>query len=310
MDFDSRSPVVVLAGGTGGAKLARGMADVAGDDLVVIANTGDDVELYGAYVAPDPDLVAFWLADRIDARGWGLEGDTFHVMDGLRELGVDVWFNLGDRDLAYGVRRAELLSQGARLTDAIAELTGALEIEATVLPMADEPVRTAVKTDGDRWLAFQEFMVRERAAPPIRDVRYDGAADAAITPEAQSALRNARAIVIGPSNPVISIGPILAVPGMAEALRDAPAPVVAVSPVVGGEILKGPSRAFLEWAGVSIDAAGVAEYYGDLLDGIVADEDVSAGALAALRVDTLLGDAQQRRRVAADVLSFAEGLAG
>ena len=126
MDFDSRSPVVVLAGGTGGAKLARGMADVAGDDLVVIANTGDDVELYGAYVAPDPDLVTFWLADRIDERGWGLAGDTFAVMDGLRELGVDVWFNLGDRDLAYGVRRAELLAGGARLTEAIAELTAAL----------------------------------------------------------------------------------------------------------------------------------------------------------------------------------------
>lgn len=309
MDFDSRSPVVVLAGGTGGAKLARGMADVAGDDLVVIANTGDDVEMYGAYVAPDPDLVAFWLADRIDARGWGLDGDTFHVMDGLRELGVDVWFNLGDRDLAYGVRRAQLLAGGARLTDAIAELTRALAIEATVLPMADAPVRTVV-TSGDRRLAFQEFMVRERAALPIADVRYEGAAAAAVTPEVQSALRNARAIVIGPSNPVISIGPILAVPGMAEALREAAAPVVAVSPVVGGAILKGPSQAFLEWAGVSIDAAGVAEYYGDLLDGIVADEDVVAGDLPALRVDTLLSDGEQRRRVAADVLTFAEGLAG
>ncbi|WP_445151406.1 2-phospho-L-lactate transferase [Baekduia sp. Peel2402] len=309
MDFDSRSPVVVLAGGTGGAKLARGMADVAGDDLVVIANTGDDIEMYGAYVAPDPDLVAFWLADRIDERGWGLDGDTFHVMDGLRELGVDIWFNLGDRDLAYGVRRAELLAGGARLTDAIAELTGALKIDATVLPMADAPVRTVV-TSGDRQLAFQEFMVRERATPPISGVRYDGAADATVTPEVQSALRNARAIVIGPSNPVISIGPILAVPGMAEALRDAAAPVVAVSPVVGGAILKGPSQAFLEWAGVSIDAAGVAQYYGDLLDGIVADEDVVAGELPSLRVDTLLGDGEQRRRVAADVLTFAEGLAG
>jgi LPPG:FO 2-phospho-L-lactate transferase len=309
MDFDSRSPVVVLAGGTGGAKLARGMADVAGDDLVVIANTGDDIELYGAYVAPDPDLVTFWLADRIDERGWGLAGDTFHVMDGLRELGVDVWFNLGDRDLAYGVRRAELMAGGTRYTEAVAELTRALGLSATVLPMADAPVRTTIRS-GDRRLAFQEFMVRERAAPPIDDVRYDGAAQASITPEVASALRNARAIVVGPSNPVISIGPILAVPGMAEALRDAPAPVVAVSPVVGGKILKGPSAPFLEWAGVAIDAAGVAEYYGDLLDGIVADEDLPAGGLPFLRADTLLGDADQRRRVAADVLTFAEGLTG
>lgn len=309
MDFDSRSPVVVLAGGTGGAKLARGMADVAGDDLVVIANTGDDLEIYGAYVAPDPDLVAFWLADRIDERGWGLDGDTFHVMDGLRELGVDVWFNLGDRDLAYGVRRAELLASGARYTAAVAELTRALGLSATVLPMADAPVRTTIRS-GERRLAFQEFMVRERAALPVDDVRYEGASHASLTPEAASALRNARAIVVGPSNPVISIGPILAVPGLAEALRDAPAPVVAVSPVVGGQIVKGPSAPFLTWAGVSVDAAGVAEYYGDLLDGFVSDEDLPSGGLPSLRTDTLLSDAEQRRRVAAEVLSFAEGLAG
>jgi LPPG:FO 2-phospho-L-lactate transferase len=308
MDFDSRSPVVVLAGGTGGAKLARGMADVAGDDLVVIANTGDDVEMYGAYVAPDPDLVTFWLADRIDERGWGLAGDTFHVMDGLRELGVEVWFNLGDRDLAYGVRRAELLAGGARLTDAIAELTAALGVRASVLPMADAPVRTSVRS-GERWVPFQEFMVRERAALPIEDVRYDGAADAAVTPEAQAAIAGARAIIVGPSNPVISIGPILAVPGMAEALRAATAPVVAVSPVVGGQILKGPSADFLAWADVPLSAAGIAEYYGDLVDGLVADEDASALPLPTLQTDTLLDDPARRAAVAEAVLRFAEGLA-
>jgi LPPG:FO 2-phospho-L-lactate transferase len=308
MDFDSRSPVVVLAGGTGGAKLARGMADVAGDDLVVIANTGDDIEMYGAYVAPDPDLVTFWLADRIDERGWGLAGDTFHVMDGLRELGVEVWFNLGDRDLAYGVRRAELLAGGARLTDAIAELTAALGVRASVLPMADAPVRTSVRS-GERWVPFQEFMVRERAALPIEDVRYDGAADAAVTPEAQAAIAGARAIIVGPSNPVISIGPILAVPGMAEALRAATAPVVALSPVVGGQILKGPSADFLDWADVPLSAAGIAEYYGDLLDGLVADEDASALPLPTLQTDTLLDDPARRAAVAEAVLRFAEGLA-
>jgi LPPG:FO 2-phospho-L-lactate transferase len=307
MDFDSRSPVVVLAGGTGGAKLARGMADVAGDDLVVIANTGDDVEIYGAYVAPDPDLVTFWLADRIDERGWGLKDDTFHVMDGLRELGVEVWFNLGDRDLAYGVRRAELLAGGARLTEAIAELTAALGVRATVLPMADAPVRTSVRS-GERWVPFQEFMVRERAALPIEDVRYEGAADAAAPPEALAALAAARAIVVGPSNPVISIGPILAVPGVAEALRAATAPVVAVSPVVGGEILKGPSAAFLAWADVELSAAGIAEYYGDLLDGLVSDEDASALPLPTLQTDTLMNSPEARAAVAQRVLEFAEGL--
>jgi LPPG:FO 2-phospho-L-lactate transferase len=308
MDFDSRSPVVVLAGGTGGAKLARGMADVAGDDLVVIANTGDDVELYGAYVAPDPDLVSFHLADRIDPRGWGLDGDTFHVMDGLRELGQDIWFNLGDRDLAYGIRRAELLAQGTRLTQAIHELTQALGLGARVLPMADEPVRTAIRS-GDTWVPFQEFMVRHRADLPIDDVRYDGAADAALTPEITQALQSARAIIVGPSNPVISIGPILAVPGLAAALRDAPAPVVAVSPIVKGQVVKGPTEPFLQWAGVTFDAAGIAAFYADLLDGLVADETLSPDStLPALTIDTMMSDPEAAKRVAHETLTFAEGL--
>src|SRR3954468_22828260 len=248
MDPDPRSPVVVLAGGTGGAKLARGMLDVAGDDLVVIANTGDDVELYGAYVAPDPDLVTFWLADRIDDRGWGLRDDTFHVMDGLRELGVDVWFNLGDRDLAVGLRRAERLAQGATLTEALAELGAAFGVCARVLPMSDAPVRTRVLARG-RWVDFQAFMIREGGAGPVDGVE-DGGVEAASPPAAAlEAIAAARAIVVGPSNPVISIRPILAVPGMAAALREAPAPVVGVSPVVGGAVVKGPTEPFMAWLG-------------------------------------------------------------
>ena len=165
--------VVVLAGGTGGAKLARGMLDVAGDELVVVANTADDIEAYGAYVSPDPDLCAFWLADRIDERGWGLRGDTFHAMDQLRELGVDVWFNLGDRDLAIGLRRAERLRAGATLTEALAELGAALGVRARVLPMADAPVRTRVLARG-RWVDFQAFMIRERGEGPVDGVEYEG----------------------------------------------------------------------------------------------------------------------------------------
>src|SRR5204862_7615067 len=153
------NPVVILAGGTGGAKLARGMLDVAGDDLVVIANTADDVEVYGAYVSPDPDLCTFWLADRIDDRGWGLRGDTFAVMDGLRELGVDVWFQLGDRDLAIGIERARALDAGDRLTQAHAAITSALNVRARVLPMADRPVRTRVMARG-AWRPLQEFLIR------------------------------------------------------------------------------------------------------------------------------------------------------
>ena len=194
----------------------------------MIANTGDDVEAYGGHVSPDPDLVTFWLADRIDERGWGLAGDTFHVMEGLRELGDDVWFNLGDRDLALCLRRARRLAEGARLTEAIDEARRALGVRARVLPMCDEPVRTHVTARG-RTLAFQDFMIRERGAGPVEGVELRGIEAARPTPEALDAIARADAIVIGPSNPVISIGPILAVPGLRDAITAAPAPVVAVS---------------------------------------------------------------------------------
>src|SRR5918999_5247161 len=216
------APIVVLAGGTGGAKLARGMLDVAGGDLVVIANTGDDVEIHGGHVSPDPDLITFWLADRIDQRGWGLRDDTFHVMEGLRELGDEVWFNLGDRDLALCLRRARRLAEGATLTEAIEEARRALGVTARVLPMADEPVRTHVRARGELH-AFQDFMIRERGAGPVEDVVLRGIEAARPTSEVLDAVARADAIVVGPSNPVISIGPILAVPGMQDALVSAPA---------------------------------------------------------------------------------------
>jgi LPPG:FO 2-phospho-L-lactate transferase len=297
--------VVVLAGGTGGAKLARGMLDVVGDELVVVANTADDVEAYGAYVCPDPDLCAFWLADRIDERGWGLRGDTFHAMDQLRELGVDVWFNLGDRDLAIGLRRAQRLAEGATLTQAIAELTTALGLGARVLPMADQPVRTRVLARG-RWLPFQEFMIRERGEGPVDGVELQGI-EAARVPEAVvDAIARARAVILGPSNPIISVRTILEVPGLSDALRATTAPVVAVSPVVGGQVLKGPTAAFMAWAGLPVSAAGTARAYDGLLDGMVADE--SFEDLPALQTDTRMDDADARRRLAEDVLRFAEAL--
>jgi LPPG:FO 2-phospho-L-lactate transferase len=305
------APVVVLAGGTGGAKLARGMADVAGSDaLVVVANTADDVEVYGAHVSPDPDLVTFWLADRIDERGWGLAGDTFHVMDGLRALGSEVWFNLGDRDLAIGIERARRLTEGARLTEAIAELGTALEAPGRVLPMCDEPVRTRLRAHGREW-PFQEFMVLGKGEGPIEDVTFEGVEAARPTPEVLDAIARARAIVIGPSNPIVSIGPILAIPGMREALRAATAPVVAVSPIVAGEVLKGPTAACLAWAGQPASAAGVAAAYGDLLDGLVADERLPDDvALPLLQTDLLMADGAGRQRLARETLAFATALAG
>ena len=300
------APVVVLAGGTGGAKLARGMLDVAGADLTVIANTADDIEIYGAHVSPDPDLVTFWLADRIDERGWGLRDDTFAVMDGLRELGVEVWFSLGDRDLAIGIERARRLADGARLTEALAELGAALGVQARVLPMSDEPVRTWVRCRA-HWTPFQEFMIRDRAAGPVENTQLRGIGEARPTPEILAAIAHASAIVIGPSNPVISIGPILQVPEMRQALLDSPAPIVAVSPIVGGAVLKGPTEQFMRWAGHDASAAGIADCYAGLIDGLVADEAVDG--LPVLRTDTLMVDAASRRRLAAETLSFAQGLA-
>jgi LPPG:FO 2-phospho-L-lactate transferase len=300
------SPVVVLAGGTGGAKLARGLLDEVGGDLVVIANTGDDVEIHGGHVSPDPDLVTFWLADRIDERGWGLREDTFHVMDGLRRLGEDVWFNLGDRDLALCLWRARRLRQGARLTELAEEARRAYEVAARVLPATDDPVRTHVRAAG-RWWPFQDFMIRHRAQGPVEGVEFRGAERAAPTPEVLETLATARAIVIGPSNPVASIGPMLAVPGLREAVAAAPAPVVAVSPIVGGEVLKGPTAAFMEHAGRPLTAEGVAAIYDGLIDGLVADE--RADGIPTLETDVGMQGPEERRRVARETLAFAAALA-
>jgi len=298
----------VLAGGTGGAKLARGMADVVGPErLTVVVNTGDDIHIYGAHVSPDPDLVSFWLADEIDDRGWGLRDDSFAVMDALRALGVDVWFNLGDRDLAWCMERARMLGAGLTATDALMHLNGALGVRAHVLPMCDEPVRTWVR-GATGWCSFQEFMIRDRAAGPVDGLEFRGAESARPTTAVLDAIAGAAAIVIGPSNPLASIAPILAVEGMRDALRAAPAPIVAVSPFVGGEVLKGPTAAFMAFAALDCSAGGVVDFYGELLDGIVADEDADRD-LPALRTDTRMSDAAGRARVAKQTLDFALALA-
>lgn len=295
--------VVVLAGGTGGAKLARGMLDVA-DELVVIANTGDDSEHYGVHVSPDPDLVAYWLADLIDERGWGIEGDTWSEMERRRGAGEEIWFNLGDRDLEFCRMRTERMAAGQSQTAAHAAVVDALGISARVLPMTDAPVRTWVKAGGD-WHPFQEFMVKLRGHGP-EAIELRGIAAASVTREAAAAITAADAIVIGPSNPVISIGPILAVPGMREALGAARAPIVAVSPFVGGEVLKGPTAAFCRMAGLPLGTAAVERAYAGLLDGVVTDE---PGELPAFETNVLMDDATSRRRVAAQALEFAQGAA-
>ena len=302
----SAGPVVILAGGTGGAKLARGMLDVVGgDELVVIANTGDDIEIYGAYVSPDPDLVSFWLGDLIDERGWGLRDDTFHVIDGLRALGVEVWFNLGDRDLAIGIERARQLDAGERLTDAQLSITRALGITAAVLPMSDMPVRTRVLAGG-RWWPLQEFLIKLRGKGEVDDVEFAGGRAAPPTPEVLNAIETARAIVLGPSNPIISIGPIVALPHLRDAIKASVAPVVAVSPIVAGQIVKGPTDAFLRWSGKPLSSDGIAAVYEGLLDGLIADQ--PAMALPVLETNVLMDSPPARRALAAATLEFALAL--
>jgi LPPG:FO 2-phospho-L-lactate transferase len=296
--------VVLLSGGTGGAKLARGLLDAC-DNLSVVANTGDDIDVYGVHVSPDPDLVTYWLADEIDERGWGLRGDTWQVMDALERAGRSSWFRLGDRDLAMCLVRTEELRAGRTLTEAHGAVVDALGVAARVLPMSDQPVATWVAARG-RELPFQEFMIVEKAEGPIEGVELRGLESARPSDAVLQAIAEAEAIVIGPSNPVISIGPILALPGMREALRAAPAPVLAVSPFVGGRALKGPTEPFCEHAGIDPSAAGIARAYADLIDGLVADE--PADGTPELVTDTLMTTAEDRVRLAREVLDFAASM--
>jgi LPPG:FO 2-phospho-L-lactate transferase len=307
--------VVELAGGVGGAKLAEGLAAHLGADLTVVVNTGDDLELYGLAIWPDFDTVAYTLAGLDDeVRGWGLRDETWTVMDGLAALGEEAWFRLGDRDLATHLWRTDRLCQGARPTDVARELTAALGIVPTVLPMADEPVRTQVLTD-DGWLEFQEYFVHRHQEPDVREVRFRGIEDARPTPEVLAALAAADVIVIAPSNPIVSIGPILALPGIAAALadaRDRAVPIIAVSGIIGGKALKGPADRMLASLGHESSALGVARLYAGVATVFVVDatdaESASAIGEVGLRpvvADTIMTDDAARTRVAGEVLQAA-----
>ncbi len=304
--------VVLLAGGTGGAKLAAGLQEEIGPDLSVIANTGDDLEALGVHVSPDPDLVTYWLSGEIDAeRGWGIREDTFTVFERLAKLGAPAWFGLSDRDLAACLYRREFLAAGGRQTDAQAQIAAALGVAAKVLPMSEAPVRTKVLTDAGR-RDLQEYLVLDHGEPPVRGVELEGIAEAEPTPEVVAALADAEAIVIGPSNPVISIGPILAVPGMREAIADAGAPVLAVSPYVAGEVVKGPTERFMDAVGRPSTAAGVASLYAGLIEAMVvdqADPDPPPAEIPTRAAPTLMDSAAARARLARIVLEYAEELA-
>jgi len=265
--------ITALAGGTGAAKLLRGLGRVIDlRDLTVIVNTGDDAEIWGLHVSPDLDTVCYTLGGVIDERkGWGLTDETFHALDQIARFGEPVWFNLGDRDLATHLHRTRLLREGRTLTQITRGIAQALGVTATVLPMSDQPVRTRI-LGPDGWLAFQEYFVREKAQVEVRGVNYAGAPVARPAPGVLDALRTADAVLVCPSNPITSIGPILAVPGLIEVLRATDATVAAVSPIVGGDAVSGPAGRLMAAAGLPVSATGVARAYGGWLDVLVFDE--------------------------------------
>ena len=304
--------VVVLAGGTGGAKLAAGFQELIGEELTVIANVADDTEVHGLLVCPDPDLITYWLAGEIDEqRGWGIRGDSFTAHERLERLGAPSWFGLSDRDLAACLYRTHFLAEGGTLAAAQAQIARALGVRASVVPASEHRIRTRVRTPAG-WRGLQEFLIIDHGEAPIEGVELDGVGEARPADEARAAIAAADAIVIGPSNPVISIGPILAIPGMREEIAASAAPVVAVSPLVSGRAVKGPTEAFIAAVGRPVSAAGVASLYSGLLDGMVVDagdpdpgpEDVQVRVLA-----TLMSDSASRRALAAEVLQLARELA-
>ena len=303
--------VTLLAGGTGGAKLAAGLQEVIGSDLSVIANTADDVEVHGLHVSPDPDLVTYWLTGEIDEeRGFGIRGDSSVVSERLERLGAPGWFQLTDRDLATCLYRTRFVAEGGTLTAAQGQIASALGARARVLPMSEQRVRTRVRTPAG-WRALQEFLIIDHGEAPIEAVEVEGLGDAEPAPAALEAIAAADAIVIGPSNPVISIGPILSLPGLREAIAAAPAPVVAVSPFVAGRAIKGPTEAFMQAVGRPVTAAGVASLYEGLLDAIVVDEgdpDPPPEGIRALSCPTLMDGAGGRRALAERVLTLVREL--
>jgi LPPG:FO 2-phospho-L-lactate transferase len=307
--------VVELAGGVGGAKLAHGLQAHLGDGLSVIVNTADDLERHGLLVSPDHDTVIYTLAG-LDNRewGWGLAGETFAASEMLERYGEETWFRLGDRDLATHIVRTRRIGDGERLTDVCRDLQDRLGLQARVLPMSDDPVRTQVLTD-DGWLAFQEYFVHRHQEPVVRDLRFIGAEDAQATPEVLAAIEAAQAIVLAPSNPFVSIRPILAVAGIEAELQTARsrgAPVVAVSGIVGGRALKGPADKMLASLGHEASALGVARQYTGIADVFVLDTvdaelepEIAELGMQTVVTDTIMADDHGRARLAAEVLAAA-----
>ncbi len=285
--------ITALAGGTGAAKLLRGLARlVDAGDLTIIGNTGDDLRLWGLHISPDLDTLCYTLGGVADpARGWGRRDETFHALEAMARFDEPTWFSLGDRDLATHLHRTRLLAEGRTLTEATAAITAALGVAHRILPMSDDPVRTRLLAE-EGWLDFQEYFVRDKTQPAVRAVRYDGAASAAPAPGVVASILEADAVVVCPSNPITSVGPILAVPGITRALEDSRATVLAVSPLVGDEAVSGPAGRLMAGCGLAVSAVGVATGYAPWLDTLVVHPEDSGLApdLAARGVSTVCAD--------------------
>lgn len=314
--------IVVLAGGVGGSKFLWGLVqEMDPEEVTAIVNTGDDIELHGLRICPDLDIVTYTLAGVVDTeKGWGVAADTFACLGMLSKYGLPSWFNLGDRDLATHIFRTQALRQGRRLTEVADHIRQVLGVRARILPMSDDPVTTHILVSNGvlRALHFQEYLVQRGARDEIRGVEYRGCTRARATAEVLAALGEADLVFIAPSNPVASIGPILAVPGIRAALQAAAAPVVAVSPVVGGRSLKGPTDQFLQWAKEEVSPLGVARIYRAALGGLhgmMIDRqdgeraaEIEALGIAVCVEDLVMGSPEDKRRVARAACRFAERL--
>ena len=304
--------IAALAGGVGASKLLLGLYhECDPGQLTIIVNTGDDIVLHGLRISPDLDIVTYTLAGIVDAsRGWGFRGETFHALKRLGVFGREPWFHLGDRDLATHIHRTALSSEGKTLADAAETIRGALGVKARILPMSNQPIPTIIETDGGP-LHFQEYLVKRRAEPIVRAVRFDGVAGAQPAPGVIEAIREADRILICPSNPLISIGPILAVPGVRDALRARKRNVIAVCPIVGGKSLKGPSDRMLAQLGHEVSARGVARLYADFTGTFVIDpaDRQQATSIRSLGMDvavmpTVMKTLGQKRKLARGLLQL------
>ncbi len=307
--------IVVLTGGTGGAKFVDGLRQVvAPEKLTLIVNTGDDLLWWGLYVSPDLDSITYVLAGLLsNERGWGIKGDTFFCLQSMGRLGQPVWFQVGDRDLAVHLLRSKLLAEGKTLSEATAEITCRLGVKSRILPMTDSRLETRIGTPaGD--LSFEEFFVQRRYQDPVQSVHFAGAIDAEPAPGVVNAIMSADAILLAPSNPITSMGPILAVPGIREALREARAPIVAVSPIVGGAPVAGPAGVLMASQGLPVSIAGVAQAYREFLDVLVVDvrdanaaEELRATGLNVHCTKSIMRTAEDKAELARTVVSFVAG---